>query len=215
MLNYIEQEHIEVCQLETSNENTIHYLPHHAVKKTTNLRIAFDASSYDLRMPSLNDTLEVGLLHLTVGCRFRFRMRENAITSTLWHAAEKEPFDSTGIYFVGPVYVRGTNCPKKSCIALFTCSTTRALPIELVLNFTTERFLMDFHRFGRRRRLPHTLYTDNTTTFKAANKELITFWNTLSSKFAPQSYVENIIRWGNSLYLDLLGGQDGRKGWLE
>ncbi|GFR30162.1 integrase catalytic domain-containing protein, partial [Trichonephila clavata] len=33
MLNYIEQEHIEVWQLETSNENKIYYLPHRAVKK--------------------------------------------------------------------------------------------------------------------------------------------------------------------------------------
>ncbi|GFY40055.1 integrase catalytic domain-containing protein [Trichonephila inaurata madagascariensis] len=67
-LNYIEQEHIEVCQLETSNENTIHCLPLYAVKKEklneTKFRIVFDASSYDPGMPSLNDTLEVQIFYL-------------------------------------------------------------------------------------------------------------------------------------------------------
>ncbi|GFV98169.1 uncharacterized protein TNCV_4449261 [Trichonephila clavipes] len=61
VLNYIEQEHIEVCQLEISNENAIYYLPHHAVKlNETKFQMVFDASSYDPGMPSLNDTLEVG-----------------------------------------------------------------------------------------------------------------------------------------------------------
>ncbi|GFR04841.1 integrase catalytic domain-containing protein [Trichonephila clavata] len=86
MLNYIEQEHIEICQLETSNENTIHCLPHHTVKKVklneTKFRIVFYASSHDPGMPSLNDTLEVVpiLLPETVECLLRFRMHEFAIT---------------------------------------------------------------------------------------------------------------------------------------
>ncbi|GFX87504.1 integrase catalytic domain-containing protein [Trichonephila clavipes] len=90
-----------------------------------------------------------------------------------------------------PVYVRGTNSPKKSYIALFTCSTIRTLPIELVSNMTTDRFLMAFRRFVG---LPHTIYSDNTTTSQAANKELTTLWNTLSSKNDQQFYAENGIR---------------------
>ncbi|GFS66158.1 integrase catalytic domain-containing protein [Trichonephila inaurata madagascariensis] len=43
--------------------------------------------------------------------------------------------------------------------------------------------------------VPHTIYTDNATIFQASNKELITLWNTLSSKNAQKFYAENGIRW--------------------
>ncbi|GFY80177.1 integrase catalytic domain-containing protein [Trichonephila inaurata madagascariensis] len=54
---------------------------------------------------------------------------------------------------------------------------------------------MAFRRFVGRRGLPHTIYIDNATTFQTVNKELITLWNTLSSKNAQQFYAENGIRW--------------------
>ncbi|KAG8175332.1 hypothetical protein JTE90_007580 [Oedothorax gibbosus] len=97
-----------------------------------------------------------------------------------------KPFDTTGIDLAGPVYVRGTNAPKKSYIAIFTCSTTRALHIELVSDLTTDTFRMALQRFVGRRGLPHTIYTDNATTFQATNKELIALWNSLSSTNAQQ-----------------------------
>ncbi|KAG8180117.1 hypothetical protein JTE90_012132 [Oedothorax gibbosus] len=108
-----------------------------------------------------------------------------------------KPFDTTGIAFAGPVYVRGANAPKKSYIALFTCSTTRALHIELVSDLTTDTFLIALQRFVGRRGggLPHTIYTDNATTFQAANKELIALWNSLSSTNAQQFNAGNGIRW--------------------
>ncbi|KAG8189020.1 hypothetical protein JTE90_025463 [Oedothorax gibbosus] len=67
-----------------------------------------------------------------------------------------KPFDTTGIDFAGPVYVRGANAPKKSYIALFACSITRALHIELVSDLTTDTFIMALQRFVGRRGLPHT-----------------------------------------------------------
>ncbi|GFR01639.1 integrase catalytic domain-containing protein [Trichonephila clavata] len=106
-----------------------------------------------------------------------------------------KPFNTTGIDFVGPVYVRGTISSKKSYIPLSTCSTIRALHIELVSNLTNDRFLMAFRRFVGRRELSHTIYTDNATTSQDANKDLITFKNTLKSKNAQQFYAENGIRW--------------------
>ncbi|GFQ97715.1 integrase catalytic domain-containing protein [Trichonephila clavata] len=54
---------------------------------------------------------------------------------------------------------------------------------------------MAYRRFMGRSGLRNTIYTDNDTTFEAANKELITLWNTLSSRNAQQFYVENGIRW--------------------
>lgn len=106
-----------------------------------------------------------------------------------------KPFDTTGIDFAGPVYVRNAKSLEKAYITLFTCSTTRALHIELVSDLTTDKFLMALQRFVGRRGIPHTIYTDNATTFQAANKELITLWNTMESKRVQQYYAQNGIRW--------------------
>ncbi|GFQ75602.1 integrase catalytic domain-containing protein [Trichonephila clavata] len=80
-------------------------------------------------------------------------------------------------------------------IALFTCATTRALHIEIVSDLTTDKFLLALQRFIGRRGLPNTIYTDNSTTFHAANKELILLWQTLSSAKTQQYYAQNGITW--------------------
>ncbi|GFT88907.1 integrase catalytic domain-containing protein, partial [Nephila pilipes] len=46
-----------------------------------------------------------------------------------------------------------------------------------------------------RRGLPNAIYTDNATTFHAANKELILLWQTLSSAKTQQYYAQNGITW--------------------
>ncbi|GFY40129.1 integrase catalytic domain-containing protein [Trichonephila inaurata madagascariensis] len=46
-------------------------------------------------------------------------------------------------------------------------------------------------RFVGRRRLPHTIDTDNTTTFHVADKELILLWQTPSSAKTQQYYAQN------------------------
>ncbi|GBO44240.1 hypothetical protein AVEN_157784-1 [Araneus ventricosus] len=96
------------------------------------------------------------------------------------------PFSTTGIDFAGPLYVRNSKYLDTAYIALFTCSTTRALHIELVSDLTTDKFLMALQRFVDRRGLPHTIYTDNATTFHAANRELISLWNSLASTKVQQ-----------------------------
>jgi len=106
-----------------------------------------------------------------------------------------KPFTITGIDFAGPVYVRNEKSVKTAYVALFTCSTTRALHIELVSDLSTDKFLMAFQRFVGRRGLPHTIYTDNAQTFQAANRELISLWSTLSSMKVQQFYSENGIKW--------------------
>ncbi|GFQ95402.1 integrase catalytic domain-containing protein [Trichonephila clavata] len=58
-----------------------------------------------------------------------------------------------------------------------------------------DKFLLALQRFVGRRRLPNTIYTDNATTFHAANKELILLWQTLSSAKTQQYYAQNGKTW--------------------
>ncbi|GFS60874.1 integrase catalytic domain-containing protein [Nephila pilipes] len=101
------------------------------------------------------------------------------------------PFTITGIDFAGPVNIRCLKPRDTAYIALFTCATTRAFHIELVSDLTIDKFLLALQRFVGRRGLPNTIYTDNATTFHAANKELILLWQTLSSAKTQQYYAQN------------------------
>jgi hypothetical protein len=56
----------------------------------------------------------------------------------------------------------------KAYLALFACSLTRGVHLELVKSLETEEFLKSFKRFVARRGRPTLVYSDNGTTFKAA-----------------------------------------------
>ncbi|GBM33799.1 hypothetical protein AVEN_183052-1 [Araneus ventricosus] len=105
------------------------------------------------------------------------------------------PFSITGIDFASPLYVRNSKPLDTDYIALLTCSTTRALHIELVSDFITNKFLMGLQRFLGRCGLPHTINTNNSTTFHAANRELISLWNSLTSTKVQKFYGINGIKW--------------------
>ncbi|GFR04035.1 integrase catalytic domain-containing protein [Trichonephila clavata] len=105
------------------------------------------------------------------------------------------PFTIIGIDFAGSVHIRCLKPRDTTYIALFTCATTRVLHIELVSDLTTYKFLLALQRFVGRRGLPNTIYTDNATNFHAENKELILFWQTLSSAITQQYYAQNGITW--------------------
>ncbi|GFT33728.1 integrase catalytic domain-containing protein, partial [Nephila pilipes] len=101
------------------------------------------------------------------------------------------PFSTTGIDFAGPLYVRKNSPSDIAYIALFKCATTRALHIELVSDLSTDKFLLALQRFVGRRGLPCTIYTDNATTFHAANRELIHLWIVITSGKIQQFYAHN------------------------
>ena len=54
---------------------------------------------------------------------------------------------------------------------------------------------MALQRFVSRRSTPHTIYSDNATTFCAADKELKGLWNTISSSKVQQFYAHHNITW--------------------
>ena len=79
----------------------------------------------------------------------------------------------TGIDFAGPLYVKGNNQPGKAYVCLFTCSSTRAVHLELTPDLSVSSFLMLFRRFASRRGLPVTLISDSAKTFKSSAKEIL------------------------------------------
>ncbi|XP_055928648.1 uncharacterized protein LOC129959780 [Argiope bruennichi] len=100
------------------------------------------------------------------------------------------PF-TTGIDFAGAVNIRCLKSRDTAYIALFTCATTRELHIELASDLTTDKFLLALQRFVGHRGLPHTIHTDNATTFHATNNELVLLWQALSSAKIQQYYAQN------------------------
>ncbi|GBM14635.1 hypothetical protein AVEN_84131-1, partial [Araneus ventricosus] len=78
-------------------------------------------------------------------------------------------FEIVGVDLAGPLYLR--NCPK-AYIVLYTCAVYRAIHLELITSLTTEVFLQSLRRFIARRGRPTTIYSDNGTNFKGAERLL-------------------------------------------
>nr|CAD2124584.1 unnamed protein product [Meloidogyne enterolobii] len=78
-------------------------------------------------------------------------------------------FQSVGIDYFGP-FVTNSLEFKKCWGVIFTCTLTRSIHLEVVSDCTSEKFLLAFIRFIRRRRVPHIVISDNAPTFVLANK---------------------------------------------
>ena len=92
-----------------------------------------------------------------------------------YRVEEAPPFSVTGVDFAGPLLVKmdGTAiCDAKAWICLYTCCTTRAIHLEVVLDMTTQSFLRCFKRFVSRRGMPQRMVSDNGTTFKGAARTI-------------------------------------------
>ncbi|KRY64048.1 hypothetical protein T4A_10325, partial [Trichinella pseudospiralis] len=79
---------------------------------------------------------------------------------------ETHAFDSVGIDFAGPLYVKEGRTVTKIYICLFTCMATRAIHLEPTSDMTAQSFLAAFRRFISRRGKPSVVQTDNFRTFK-------------------------------------------------
>ena len=82
-------------------------------------------------------------------------------------------FAKTGVDFAGPYLVkisRRTNAKRWLC--LFTCTTSRAVHLEVAYGLDTDSFLLAFSRMVARRGRPELVISDNGTNFVGANREL-------------------------------------------
>ncbi|WKX89443.1 hypothetical protein Q1695_008809 [Nippostrongylus brasiliensis] len=78
------------------------------------------------------------------------------------------PFQNVGLDYLGPITAIRDGITGKTWICLITCMATRAIHLEVVLDNSAQEFLLAFRRFVARRGAPRIIYSDNSTTFHAA-----------------------------------------------
>ena len=102
--------------------------------------------------------------------------------------ANARPFTNTGMDFLGPFKVRLRRATRhwdgegQVYILLLTCYTTRAVHLEVTPNMKTITCFNAIFRFCDRRGVPHTMYSDNQTSFVALNNELQMLYQELDFK---------------------------------
>ena len=109
---------------------------------------------------------------------------------------EATPFSRTGLDYLGPLLIRTNNGTQKVWVCLFTCLVIRAVHLELVLDMTTEEFLLALRRFISQRGAPVEITSDNALTFKSASTALELIWKNVTKHEDIQSYVSSEgIKW--------------------
>ena len=103
------------------------------------------------------------------GCK-RFRAR--AVTSPVRGLLPNDrtnpgaAFEVVGIDFAGPVrYRKSAKSKGKAYLAIFACSLSRAIHLELVRNLETSTFIVCLKKYIARHGRPRVIYTDNGGTF--------------------------------------------------
>ncbi|XP_050547668.1 uncharacterized protein LOC126909295 [Daktulosphaira vitifoliae] len=127
------------------------------------------------------------IVHEFVVC---FRSKPTVFTPIMSDLPESrvEPtraFQVSGLDYCGPVLIKASlnrKAPKlKAYICVFVCFSTKAVHVELVSDLTSEHILTALRRFTGRWGLCTTLYSDNSTTFTGANRQLIELIKFLTS----------------------------------
>jgi len=81
------------------------------------------------------------------------------------------PFHGTGIDLTGALHVKPEirgGAEKKVYIALFTCTASRAIHLEVVEDLSAKEFLDALRRFSNRRSTPAIIISDNATNFESS-----------------------------------------------
>jgi len=82
------------------------------------------------------------------------------------------PFTHIGMDFFGPMAVTVGRHKEKRYGVLFTCLTTRAIHLEIAERLTTDSCILAINRMSARRGAPVSMYSDNGTNLRGAEKEL-------------------------------------------
>ncbi|XP_058835287.1 uncharacterized protein LOC131692322 [Topomyia yanbarensis] len=82
------------------------------------------------------------------------------------------PFTFTGVDYFGPLVVKRGRTNVKRWVALFTCLTVRAVHLEVVHSLSAESCKMALRRFIDRRGTPQQIFSDNSTNFRGAAREI-------------------------------------------
>ena len=111
-----------------------------------------------------------------------------------YHVQQSRPFQTTGVDFAGPHHVRTSEAveSKKVWLCLYTCCSTRAVNLDLVLDMTTSTFMRSFRRFTARWGTPSRMISDNRKTFKSASTLIK---DTLKSPEARRYFTQLRVEW--------------------
>ena len=112
-------------------------------------------------------------------------------------AACKLPFTMTGVDCFVPVTIKqykrtrtSNNKQIKRYGVLFTCLTTRAVPLELLIDMTTDSFLTTLRRFIARRGEPDIIWCDNVGVEKELEQALQNVKHDFIAKELPLRNIE-------------------------
>ena len=82
------------------------------------------------------------------------------------------PFSVCGVDFTGVMYICEGNGERKVYIWLFTCATTRAVHLEVVLDMMVDNFMLAFRKFTSRRSVPKLMMSDNASMYGTNHPQL-------------------------------------------
>ncbi|XP_035213888.1 uncharacterized protein LOC118187724 [Stegodyphus dumicola] len=83
--------------------------------------------------------------------------------------SEPYPFQTTGLDYLGPLYIKDRDTMKKTYVLLFTCAIIRAIYLKLTFDLTAQSFLQAFRKFVGRRGICSVVDSDNAKAFHKAN----------------------------------------------
>lgn len=105
------------------------------------------------------------------------------------------PFFHTFVDLFGPIKVKERRSQVKRWGVIFTCSTVRAVYLDVVETLETDSFLSCFFRFGTKRGYPRTLTSDQGTNFIGAAREMREAVNNFDHEKIRDSMLESNTEW--------------------
>ncbi|XP_058791049.1 uncharacterized protein LOC131664177 [Phymastichus coffea] len=137
-------------------------------------------------IPQVRNTVRQFVRRCVRCIRFQGRVEEQQMAPLPASRGEQSSsFSTCGLDYAGPFPVRTSKGrgqkSTKGYVCVFVCFATRAIHLEVVSDMTTRPFLDAFSRFTGRRGIPHTVYSDNATTFQGASAELCRLFDEASS----------------------------------
>ncbi|CAB4039155.1 integrase core domain [Paramuricea clavata] len=120
------------------------------------------------------------VVHQCHACKKQNARRATQLMANLpkGRVTQELPFSHVGVDYTAAIQLKPHLRSKSTAtipgyIVIFTCLTTRAIHVEVVLSNHTEEFLMAFKRMVNTRGMPKCMYSDNAKTFKRAEKEIL------------------------------------------
>jgi len=112
------------------------------------------------RVKKVNKSCNLCKRKTSITCQERWASLPKERVNTL----DVRPFNFVGIDFFGPIHSKDG----KIYVLLITCLQIRAIHLEITTSLETSQCLNALSRFICRRGIPKVIFSDNATTFKAA-----------------------------------------------